>query len=61
MTFTWESQDRRAKAVDLMDECVHLRIRILGTDDSDTLDCSAISINYKYSYISLGLAGLRFV
>ena len=42
LAFTWKAQGRNVKAIDLIEECIHLHNRILGVDDySDTLSSSA--------------------
>ena len=33
---TWKHQGRDIEAIKLMEECVHLRIRILGANHPDT-------------------------
>jgi len=37
LAFTWKEQGRNVKAIDLMNKCIHLQIRILGANYFYTL------------------------
>ena len=41
LALTWKAQDRNAEAMKLMQECIHLRSRILRADHPDTLSSIA--------------------
>ena len=47
LAFTWESQGRRAEAINLMEKCVDLRNRILGADHPATLSSSAACATWQ--------------
>ena len=47
LAFTWERQGRVAEALKLMEECVLLRARVLGTDHPDTISSFAALIGWQ--------------
>jgi hypothetical protein len=47
LAFTWEGLDRDTEALKLMEECVTVRIRILGTNHPHTLSSCATLLRWQ--------------
>ncbi len=56
LAFTWEAQGRNAEAINLMEQCVHLRGQILGVDHPSTVASSAALTEWQGENLKTGAA-----
>jgi hypothetical protein len=47
LAFTWKEQGRDTEALNLMEECITGRTRILGTDHPDTLSSRTTLLGWQ--------------
>ena len=50
LAFTWKGYGRHAEALKLMEECVLLRTRILGANQSHTLSSLTTLLGWQHTY-----------